>query len=186
MQTALRYTRTAMLLHWIVAVLIIGNVVIGLAADSLPDEWVRPAVDTHKSIGITVLGLAILRILWRFAHRPPAMPEGYSPLERLGAHAAHWALYVLIFALPISGWMHDSAWNGGATHPFRLFGLIPWFRIPALADLDPATKDHLHAVLFAWHVWFGYALYALLALHILGALKHQFWDHEPELQRMAS
>lgn len=181
-----RYTRTAMVLHWLVAVLIVGNVVLGLAADSLPEDWVRSAVDTHKSIGITVLGLAVLRVLWRFAHPPPPMPDGYARSERLGAHAAHLALYVLIFALPISGWMHDSAWNGGATHPVFLYGVIPWFRIPALANLDPATKDHLHAVLFTYHVWFGYALYGLLGLHVFGALKHQFWDREAELQRMMS
>ncbi len=181
-----RYTRTAMVLHWIVAVLIVGNVALGLAADSLPEDWVRSAVDTHKSIGITVLGLAVLRLLWRFAHRPPPMPDSYARSERLGAHAAHVALYVLIFALPLSGWMHDSAWNGGATHPVFLYGVIPWFRIPALANLDPATKDHLHAVLFTYHVWFGYALYGLLGLHVLGALKHQFWDREAELQRMMS
>ncbi len=126
-----RYTRTAMVLHWVVAVLIVGNVVLGLAADSLPEDWIRSAVDTHKSIGITVLGLAVLRLLWRFAHRPPPMPDSYARSERLGAHAAHVALYVLIFALPISGWMHDSAWNGGATHPVFLYGVIPWFRIGA-------------------------------------------------------
>lgn len=181
-----RYTRTAMVLHWVVAVLIVGNVVLGLAADSLPEDWIRSAVDTHKSICITVLGLAVLRLLWRFAHRPPPMPDSYARSERLGAHAAHVALYVLIFALPISGWMHDSAWNGGATHPVFLYGVIPWFRIPALANLDPATKDHLHAVLFTCHVWFGYALYGLLGLHVLGALKHQFWDREAELQRIMS
>ncbi len=181
-----RYTRTAMVLHWVVAVLIVGNVVLGLAADSLPEDWIRSAVDTHKSIGITVLGLAVLRLLWRFAYRPPPMPDSYARSERLGAHAAHVALYVLIFALPISGWMHDSAWNGGATHPVFLYGVIPWFRIPALANLDPATKDHLHAVLFTCHVWFGYALYGLLGLHVLGALKHQFWDREAELQRIMS
>ena len=181
-----RYTRTAMVLHWAVAVMIVGNVVLGLAADSLPEGWIRPAVDAHKSVGITVLGLAVLRLLWRFAHRPPPMPDTYSPAERLGAHAAHVALYGLIFALPLSGWMHDSAWNGGATHPVFLYGVIPWFRIPQLANLDPATKDHLHALFFTFHVWFGYALYGLLALHVLGALKHQFWDGEAELQRMMS
>ena len=175
-----------MVLHWAVAVLIVGNAGLWLAAESLPDDWIRSAVDTHKSIGITVLGLAVLRLLWRFAHRPPPMPNSYAPLERLGAHAAHAALYVLIFALAISGWMHDSAWNGGATHPVFLYGVIPRVRIPALANLDPATKDHLHAVLFTYHVWFGYALYGLLATHVLGALKHQFWDGEAELQRMMS
>ena len=63
------YSRTAIGLHWLIALLIICNVAMGLSADHLPDDWVRPVVDTHKSVGITVLGLAILRILWRFSHR---------------------------------------------------------------------------------------------------------------------
>ena len=179
-----RYTRTAAALHWIVAVLVIGNVVLGLAADSLPDDWIRSAVDTHKSIGFTVLGLAVLRLLWRFANPPPPMPDSYSRLERAGAHVAHWALYGLIFALPVTGWIHDSAWEGAATHPFALWGTIPHVRIGAIEALDAATRERIHATFFAFHVWFGYALYGLLALHILGALKHQLWDREPELQRM--
>ena len=183
-QDLARYTRIAMALHWVVAVLIIANVVLGLAADSLPEGWIRSAVDTHKSIGMTVLGLAVLRILWRFANPPPPMPDSYSPLERLGAHAAHVALYALIFALPITGWVHDSAWKGAATHPFLLWGVIPHIRIGAIEALDPATKEQIHSAFFALHVWFAYALYALLAAHVLGALKHQFWDREPELQRM--
>lgn len=181
-----RYTRVAMALHWIVAVLIIGNVALGLAADSLPDDWIRSAVDTHKSIGLTVLGLAVLRLLWRLANPPPAMPDSYSSLERFGAHAAHWLLYVLIFAMPITGWIHDSAWEGAPTHPFLLWGVIPHIRIGAIEALDAATKQQIHSVFFAFHVWFAYALYALLALHILGALKHQFLDGERELQRMLS
>ena len=179
-----KYTRTAVVLHWLVAVLIVTNVVLGLAASSLPDDWVRPVVDTHKSIGITVLGLAILRVLWRFGHKPPALPSSYPNWERLSAHAAHATLYLIIFGLPLSGWLHDSAWNGAATHPMRLFGLVPWPRISYLADLDPATKDRLHSALFTVHASFAYALYGLLALHILGALKHQLLDKEPELQRM--
>lgn len=181
-----RYTRVAMVLHWVVAVLIIGNVALGLAADSLPEDWIRSAVDTHKSIGMTVLGLAVLRLLWRVAHPPPPLPEGFSRLERLGAHAAHVALYVLIFALPVSGWIHDSAWSGAPTHPFLLWGIVPHIRIGAIMALDAGTREQIHASFFALHVWFGYALYALLAAHVLGALKHQFWDGERELQRMLS
>lgn len=185
-QNPARYTRVAMALHWIVAILILGNVALGLAADSLPDDWIRPAVDTHKSIGLTVLALAALRLLWRVAHPPPPLPASFSRLERLGAHAAHAALYVLIFALPLSGWIHDSAWSGAATHPFLLWGVIPHVRIAAITALDPATREHIHATFFAFHVWFAYGLYALLAAHVLGALKHQFWDGERELQRMLS
>ncbi len=81
-QASWRYTHTAMLLHWIIAVLVIGNVVLGLSADSLPDDWVRPVIDTHKSIGITVLCLVLLRILWRVSHRPPPLPADFPAWER--------------------------------------------------------------------------------------------------------
>ena len=183
--TSARYTATAMLLHWLVAVLIIINVTLGLSADSLPEGWVRPIIDTHKSIGITVLGLVLLRLLWRAAHPPPLLPPGYPRWEKLSAHLAHGLLYVVILVLPLSGWLHDSAWKEAATHPMRLFNLVPWPRIGFVMNADPATKESLHTLFGNLHTWFGYALYVLFALHVLGALKHQFLDKEPELQRMA-
>ena len=179
-----KYTRIAMAFHWLIAVLIVGNVVLGLLAESFPEHWVRTAVDTHKSIGITVLGLAILRLLWRFANPPPPLPGTYPAWEKAAAHGAHAALYLVIFGLPLSGWLHDSAWVGAPTHPMFLFGLVPWPRLWFLQALDDAGKEYWHSLLFGVHVWFGYLLYALLALHIAGALKHQFIDREPELQRM--
>ena len=140
-QPAGRYTRVAAALHWGVAVLIVGNVALALAAESLPDSFIRPAIDLHKSVGLTVLGLVLLRILWRIAHPPPPMPAAYGRLERLGAHAAHLALYGLILVLPVSGWLHDSAFKQAAAHPLRLFWVVPWFRIGAIQNLDPATKE---------------------------------------------
>jgi cytochrome b561 len=184
MTLATRYTKTAMFLHWLVAILMVGNVVLAWIVDDLPDAATRPVIDTHKSIGITVLGLAFLRLLWRYAHRPPALPASYPGWERVSAHLAHWALYLLIFALPISGWMHDSAWKDGPTHPMFLFWLVPWPRIAAIADLDPATKEHMHDLFYAVHEALAYGLYVVFALHVAGALKHQFLDKEPELQRM--
>jgi cytochrome b561 len=181
---ASRYTRTAMALHWIIAILIICNVVLGLSADSLPDDWVRPVIDTHKSIGITVLGLVLLRILWRASHRPPPLPAEFPSWERSAAHVAHFLLYLLMIALPLSGWLHDSAWKDAATHPMQFFGLVQWPRIGWIMDIEPTTRERLHDAFGALHVWIGYVLYGLFALHVLGALKHQFLDHEPELQRM--
>ena len=90
----------------------------------------------------------------------------------------------LILLLPISGWLHDSAFKDAAAHPLRLFWIIPWFRIATIQDLPPAAKESLHGELFALHLWSTYALGALVALHIAGALKHQFLDRHPELQRM--
>lgn len=173
-----------MLLHWLVAVLIMANVALIWTVDLLPDGIVRPVIDTHKSIGITVLGLAILRLLWRFSHKPPAIPCVYPTWERAAAHAAHAALYVLIFAMPLSGWLHDSAWTQAASHPMRLFGLFEWPRIEIFNGLDTARRDVLHSQLGALHTWCSYVLYALVAAHIIGALKHQWLDHHAELQRI--
>ena len=179
-----RYNRTAMALHWIVAALILINVCYGLAAASADDAHVRPLVDAHKSIGLTVLGLVLLRILWRLGHKPPPMPRSYPKLERWGAHAAHIALYAVILALPLSGYLHDSAWNGAASHPLVLFGVLPFPRMPILKALDPATKDVLHDWFGAAHVYIGYVLYGLVGLHLLGVAKHHAIDHESEISRM--
>ena len=179
-----KYTRVAIVLHWVIAVLIITNVVLGLSADSLPDDWVRPVVDTHKSIGITVLGLALLRILWRVSHRPPPLPASFPKWEHVAAHAAHFLLYLLIIALPMSGWLHDSAWKDAATHPMHLFNTVPWPRIGFIMNLDAPLKETLHDRFGALHTWLGYALYALLAMHVVGALKHQWIDRKSVLKRM--
>ncbi len=184
MQIAARYTRTAMLLHWLIAALIAANLILVWTVDSLPEGWTRPIIDTHKSIGITVLGLVMLRILWRLTHKPPPLPTGYPQIERWGAHIVHWALYAVMLALPITGWLHDSAWKDAASHPMTLFGLVPWPRIASIMAMAPADKERFHDTLFARHAWSAYALYALLALHVGGALKHQFIDKHRELQRM--
>jgi cytochrome b561 len=180
-----RYTRIAVILHWLIAALIVANVVLALSAEQLPEGWVRPVIDTHKSIGITVLGLAVLRLLWRVGHPSPPLPTTYPRWERSMAHLAHVALYLLIFAMPLSGWLHDSAWSGAATHPMRLFNLIPWPRIAWITELNGPTKEVLHTRFGNLHAWLAYVLYGLFALHLGGALKHQFIDKEPELERMS-
>ena len=179
-----RYTQTAAILHWLVAVLIIVNVGLIWTVDYLPEAWGRPVIDTHKSIGITVLGLGLLRILWRAAHAPPPLPDTYAGWEQFGAKAAHIVLYGLIFCMPLSGWMHDSAWKDAATHPMRLFGTLPWPRIGTIAALPADTKETMHIVFGKIHTALAYVLYGLLALHIGGALKHQLFDKERELQRI--
>jgi cytochrome b561 len=180
-----RYTRIAVTLHWLVALLMIVNVALGIAADELPDDWVRPVIDTHKSIGITVLGLVLLRLLWRAGHPPPPLPIRYARWERIASHAVHGLLYASMLALPLSGWLHDSAWKDAATHPMQLFGLFEWPRIGLVSRIEPVAKEALHTTLGIWHTGLGYALYGLLALHLAGALKHQFIDGERELQRMS-
>ncbi len=179
-----RYAGVAIALHWLIALLIVANVVLVWTVSSLPDALVRPAIDLHKSFGLTVLGLAVMRVLWRLTHRPPPLPRRYTQVERRTAHGVHALLYILILGLPISGYLHDSAFAQAAQHPLTLYGLVPFPRLAPLAHLPPAAKAHVHAFWFAVHVWLGYALYALFVLHVGGALKHQIVDREPELQRM--
>jgi len=179
-----KYTKIAVLLHWLIALLITFNIILGLGSNYVPDADVRPMIDLHKSFGITILTLAFIRFFWRFTHTPPPFPPNYALWERNLAHAAHVLLYVLIFALPITGWIHDSAWSAAASHPMLLFWVIPWFRLGFITSLDPATKEMVHTLFGQIHTLLGYALYGVLALHILGALKHQFYDKHPELQRM--
>jgi cytochrome b561 len=184
MVVAEKYTKVAVVLHWLISPLIITNVALGIMHDHVPDDQVRFVIDTHKSIGITVLGLAIMRILWRVSHKPPALPTTYQVWERKLSHAVHWLLYILMFALPITGWIHDSAWKAAPTHPMTLFGIVPWPRIPMVMNLDPVAKEQIHDAFGMVHGNLGLILIVVFFLHIAGALKHQFIDKEKELQRM--
>lgn len=179
-----RYTRTAIVLHWLIAFLISANLLLIWFVNYFPEERIRLVIDSHKSIGITVLGLVILRLLWRFAHPPPALPASHKPWERRASHATHILLYAVMFMMPLSGWMHDSAWKDAATHPMQLFGLVPWPRMGWIMNIEPATKEMLHDAFGALHSATAWLLYGLFLLHVGGALKHQFIDKEAELQRM--
>lgn len=181
---ARRYTSLAISLHWLIAVAIAINIALALTWDFYPEEQIRPAIDLHKSIGITVLGLAALRLLWRFTHRPPPLPTTYQQWEIRLSHLTHILLYVLIFAMPITGWMHDSAWKDAASHPMTLYGIIPWPRIGLITAIEPVEKEKLHDLFGGLHEAVAYAIYVLAGLHILGALKHQFLDKQREFQRM--
>ncbi|MDB5652545.1 MAG: cytochrome [Tardiphaga sp.] len=173
-----------MILHWLVAALIVVNVGLIWSVDWLPDDSVRLVIDAHKSTGITVLGLVLLRLLWRAAHPPPPLPEAYPRWERAAAHAGHIALYLLILALPLSGWMHDSAWKAAGEVPMYWYGLFQWPRIGWIMHIEPALKERLHDLFGGLHAWLSYVLYALFVLHVGAALKHQWWDKHAELQRM--
>lgn len=182
-----RYSGVAILLHWLIAFLIIFAVGLNWGWENswIPDEKVRFAIDWHKSIGILVLGLAIMRLLWRATHTPPALPTKFQRWEVTASHITHVLLYVILFAMPLSGWIMDSAWKDAATHPMQLFGSdVHWPRLGFIMALDPATKESIHTVGGAVHGLAAKLLYALFVLHVGGALKHQFLDREPELQRM--
>nr|WP_295659567.1 cytochrome b/b6 domain-containing protein [Polymorphobacter sp.] len=183
MPLAEKYTRPAIIFHWVIAALIIANVVMIWLIDTFPKDWERPTIDLHKSIGLTVLGLGLMRILWRVTHAPPP-PPGQQWWETTLSHLTHFALYVIIIGLPLTGYMHDSAFSGAAEHPLRLFGLFEVPRIGWIQAIAQPDKKGLHKLFFSWHATFALALYGLFALHVLGALKHQWLDKQRELQRM--
>ena len=177
---ATSFTRTAVWLHWTIAIALMGNCVLGLLFNSIADEHIRFAIDTHKSVGITLLGLLVMRVLWRFANPPPPLPASYVRWEVRAAGIGHAGLYALMFALPLSGWMHDSAWKDAATHPMSLFGTIPWPRISLIANIEAVRKEHMHTLFGELHMLSSYLLYALLAIHIGAALKHQYIDQHSD------
>ena len=179
-----RYTTVAIWLHWLVAILILSNIALIWSEGLWPDGLVRPVINTHKSIGLTVLGLAVVRLLWRWTHRPPPDLPGLSKPEKTAAHSVHYLWYVVIFLMPLSGYVFDSTYKDAATHSLLLFGLIPFPRIAAIVAMDPAHKEAVHDQWFAVHSIVAKVIYGLFVLHVAGALKHQWWDRKPELQRM--
>jgi cytochrome b561 len=179
-----KYTGTAITLHWVIALGIVLNVALAWIWPLLADENVRPAIDTHKSIGVTILGLAILRLLWRLTHTPPALPAGYKQWEVTASHITHWAFYAFLFAMPLSGWIMDSAYKDAAAHPMFWFGLFEWPRIAPILHLEPGLRNTVHDSFGEVHEALAYVLYALLTLHIGGALKHEWIDKQRELRRI--
>lgn len=179
-----RYSKVAVVLHWLVAIGIFLNLYYGLTFDDMPKDQVRAAVELHKSVGITVLGLVILRILWRASHKPPVPLASLSPFERRLSTGIHHLLYSLSWLIPLTGWLHDSAWKEAASHPLVLFKTVPWFRIPLFNGLSPAGKDRAHDLLGSAHSLLAWVLMGALLLHVAGALKHQLLDRQKLLQRM--
>lgn len=179
-----RYSRPAIVFHWLIGLLILINIGLALLDEAFGEAATRPMVDLHKSIGVTILGLAVMRLIWRATHRPPALPNHYRPWERRASHIVHWLFYLLIFAMPLSGWMHDSAWKAAPEIKMYWFGLFEWPRIGWIMNMDAQTKEHLHTLFGAIHENLALVLYLLFFLHVGAALKHQWFDKEKELQRM--
>jgi len=176
--TASRYTNVAIILHWIVAIGILVNVTIVYTYPLFDEKYIRFAIDTHKSIGITLLGFFILRFLWRISHQPPDYPIKQTRIESNLAKGTHILLYTLMFLIPLSGWMHDSAWKAANEVKMYWFDLFEWPRIIWIMELAPEHKEMLHGLLGGVHEWFSILLYGLLLLHIAAALKHHFSKQE--------
>lgn len=173
-----RYTRTAMLLHWVLGLALVGLFCVGLYMTGLPFSPQRLKLyNWHKWAGVTILALSAVRLLWRLAHRPPALPvhiaRAMPGWQKLAHHATHGLLYMLFFAVPLIGWAYSSA----AGFPIVFLGL--W----QLPDFVPVSKDLADAIK-PWHQISAFALAGLAALHIAGALKHHIVDRDGLLARM--
>ena len=166
-----RYSRVAIAFHWTIAALIVFNLWLGLAHEALPKGW--QVMPVHKSIGLTVLALTLGRIGWRLAHPAPPLPGDLRPWERLAAKASHLLLYALMLALPLTGWAMSS---GPKRYPLSWFGLVDVPYLPMSADAAKLGHDA--------HGLFGWAMIALLLLHVGAALRHHFVLRDNVLARM--
>lgn len=167
------YTRGAIWLHWIVAALVLVNLMIGLLHDSLLNG-VKAAIPVHMAIGLCVLVLTLARLAWRLAYRPPPPPAKSVAWERAVAGATHCAFYLLLLALPVTGWMLVSRKPVGAA--FSWLGL---FDVPVL-PVPRAVSGLAHTV----HGPLGYAMAGLIVLHVCAALRHHFVLRDGTLTRM--
>ncbi|WCT73827.1 cytochrome b [Sphingomonas naphthae] len=171
MRTAdLHYNRTARLLHWTIAALIIANLPLGFFRAALRDLF--PAMMIHKSIGLAVLVLSLIRLVWRLTHPAPPLPAHMPAWEKAAAHGLHWILYAAMILLPLSGWVMSSA----GTRPLSFFELFPVPKLPVGEGAGEGAE--------AMHVALGYAMLALLAGHIGAALRHHFILRDNILTRM--
>jgi len=169
------YTRTAIGLHWIIAFLIIAAFALGLVMTDIPGFTMMKLkyYSWHKWLGVTVFFLAIVRVAWRLMFTPPPLDASISRLQQVAAHGLHMLLYVLIFAVPLSGYFYSLS----AGFPIVYLGIIP---IPSLIGPHPELADSLKEV----HVVLVYTMAALVGLHVLAALKHHIIDRDTTLTRM--
>ena len=168
-----RYSHIAIAFHWLLALAIVGSFSVGIYMYELPFSPTRLKLyNWHKWAGITIMALSAVRLLWRLTHRPPAdlpMPSW----QRRAARVTHTVLYVLFFAVPLSGWAYSSA----AGFPVVVYGVLP---LPDFVPVDKALAEWLKGT----HKVLTITLSLFVIGHVAGALKHQFIDRDGLLSRM--
>ncbi|MBY3136698.1 MULTISPECIES: cytochrome b [Rhizobium] len=175
-----RYTRTAIWLHWITAILML----IMLFQQMVGDNWIRVPVggsmagwkpSAHASIGILVLLLGLARLFWRIANPPPDLPAAMPNWQVWASHVVHWMFYVLMIGLPVTGMLALVPYGGGRldAEQVRFLGLIPVGFMPDLGAWTGAAHELLTNI-----------AKLLVIIHVLAALKHQFWERDRLLTRM--
>lgn len=170
-----KYSKTAILLHWLIAILILTNIVLASMSEDLPRAARAAYMNPHKAIGISILALSVLRLLWRIGHRAPPLPSSLSGWQANLGRFVHALFYVLIIAVPATGWLMVAAREGAP--PVDFFGLFS-------IDLPVADSKMLSSFGHEGHEILTKPLVALIILHVIGALKHQFVDRLPFIQRM--
>ncbi len=180
---AARYSTVAIVLHWVIAAMIVFQVILAWRMDGRTPQGFA-LFQLHKSVGITILALSLARLAWRLTHRPPALPATMPGWEKLLAHITHLGLYVIMIGLPITGWIIVS--TSRIQVPTLLYGVIPWPHLPGLAHLAEPAKAAWNGFSEVGHEALAWGAYVLVALHVAGALKHQlFSGDEPVLAHMA-
>lgn len=161
--TSGRYTGVAVALHWLVAALVIGQIAFGWYLSDIPkgSRGLGTLINLHKSFGLTVWALVVIRLGWRMGHRPPELPISQPHWQRIAANANHAALYVCLVALPLAGYLGSNF----SKHGILLYGLV---RLPPWGSDDKA----LYALFNKAHIVISYVLVALIAVHIAAALYH--------------
>jgi len=173
-----RYSATAIALHWVLALAILTVFAVGFFLDDLPfSPFKLKLINWHKWAGVSILFLSVLRLLWRLAKRPPALParieQAMPGWQRTAYHGTHHLMYLLFFVVPLLGWAYSSAKG----YPIVWFGVLP------LPDLLPVNKA-LAETLKDLHGLAAFGLIGLVCLHVGAALKHQFIDRDGLISRM--
>jgi cytochrome b561 len=177
-----RYTSVAIFLHWIMAVGILALLVLGLTMTHVTLPLMRKfhLYQLHKSIGITILLAAFVRLAWRLTHRPPPLPAHMTTNERSAAEGGHAVLYILLFGLPLTGWALVS--SSVLNVPTLLYGHIHWPHLPFLSGLS--HKAPVEAALKQVHRYAAWFLIAVVLGHAVAALRHHFVQRDEVLRRM--
>jgi cytochrome b561 len=172
-----RYSRVAIWFHWIIALLIVANLALGFLREDF-DKPVRAVMmGWHKSIGFTVIALTLARILWRLTHRPPAFDPVMKRWEVGLARLVHGLFYLLLLAIPLSGWLIVS--TGGKVNPTSFFWLLD------IGPLPVTPGKAIHELAEETHELLAYSMLVLIALHAGGAIKHHLDGHRHLVGRMA-
>lgn len=169
-----RYTRTAIFLHWLVALGLVGTFILGFYMEDLPLSPNKLKLYSwHKWAGMILLLLILVRLTWRITHKAPELPATMGSMAKLAAHAGHWVLYALMLAIPVSGWLMSSAQG------FQ----VVWFGVLPLPDLVPKNAA-LGELLNDIHVVLNYTLLVAVMGHIAAALQHHFIKKDGVLARI--